>query len=163
MKDIISEFLILSALRDCIILRNAMNTQGFSDEKGALQSVEYLLDLLSMQRKYGLTKLVQLKKSQTAERTHGVTLAINCGDAIRVQHIHTLREWALSFIAKVDEGLSDHDLLSFIDENYRLVLVTLLHSRALRSEFIPGTGIDRFDYIGLKMDTLFYAERGIIH
>lgn len=153
MKDSAGESILLTALRDCICLHNTMNTNGLCDEKGALASVASLLDILSLKRKYGLVKTSDLKTVKTAERTMGVTLALSCGQAIRVEHIYTLQEWASCFIEKVDAGFTDGELLSFIDKHYRLVLVTLVQSRALRKLHIPFVGIARFEYIGLEMDT----------
>jgi hypothetical protein len=155
MKDSVNEYLLLSALRHAIDLRNSMNLNGLSDNFGALSSVEYLLEILSLKRKYGLTKAIHLKSHPLAEGCVGVSLALSHGSPIRVQHINTSREWALSFIYEVSLGLNDEELLKFIDNNYRLVLVTVLQSRVLRSPFIKGHGIHRLDYIGLKLDTIF--------
>ena len=152
MNDNVCDYILLTALRDCIELRKTMNTHGLSDEKGALSSVSCLLDFLSCRRKYGLTRVIDLKKSSTAERTIGVTLSLQLGHAIRVEHIYTQRQWALWFIEKVDDGLNDRELLSFIDRHYRLILVTLVQYRALRKIIIPRVGFARFDYINLRLD-----------
>ena len=152
MNDHPCDYVLLAALRDCIHLRKSMNAHGLSDEHGALSSVSCLLDFLSCRRKYGLTKVTDLKKSATAERTIGVTLSLQHGHAIRVEHIYSHREWALWFIDKVDSGLNDFELLSFIDRHYRLVLVTLVQSRALRKIVPPCIGFARFDYINLRLD-----------
>lgn len=167
MKNIAKDYLLLTALRDCIVLRNSMNARNISDEIGARRSVDSLLDFLSLQRKYGLSKMLDLKKSWSAERTVGVMSAINTGKAIRVQRVHTMRDWSLSFIDKVNIGFTDDELLTFIDDHYRLILVTLWQSRVLRSEFITGDGLSRFDYIGLKLDSrfvpVFFGDSGLLH
>lgn len=154
MKDVTNEYLLLAALRHCIALRDSLNADGFGDESGALVSVEHLLDLLSVKRKYGISKVIEMKSYPYAERTIGVTYAINAGNPIRVEHVNQTRAWTLSFIKEVHSGLSDDELLGFIDNNYRLILVTLLQSRALRCHYVTGIGIERFDYIGLRIDSM---------
>lgn len=151
----VNEYLLLTALRDCIVLRNSMNASNISDDIGARRSVDSLLDFLSLQRKYGLSNMLDLKKSWSAERTVGVMTAINTGREIRVHRVYPIRDWSLSFIDKVNIGCTDDELLTFIDNHYRLILVTLWQSRVLRSEFITGNGLERFDYIGLRLDSRF--------
>ncbi|KAA1050104.1 hypothetical protein [Pseudocitrobacter sp. 73] len=100
MKDVTNEYLLLAALRHCIALRDSLNADGFGDESGALVSVEHLLDLLSVKRKYGISKVIEMKSYPYAERTIGVTYAINAGNPIRVEHVNKTRAWTLSFIKK---------------------------------------------------------------
>ncbi len=63
MNDNVCDYILLTALRDCIELRKTMNTHGLSDENGALSSVSCLLDFLSCRRKYGLTRVIDFKKN----------------------------------------------------------------------------------------------------
>lgn len=148
-----NEIILITALRDCIRLRDTMNFNGLSDSSGALSSVAYLLDFLSLRRKYGTDSRDVLKISLKIERTVGVSDAIALGEEIRVENVYSLHDWALKFIQKVNDGFNDNELLEFIDEHYRLILVTSSQSLALAKLSVSHFGMDRFEHIGLKIDT----------
>ena len=153
MTLVTNESILITAIRDCIKLREDMNFNGLHDSVGALDSVGYLLDYLSLRRKYGFADKNELKTSLKIERTIGVSDAIALGEEIRVENVYSLHDWALKFIQKVNDGFNDNELLEFIDEHYRLILVTLSQSRALANLSTSHFGMDRLDHIGLKIDT----------
>ncbi|MPU29099.1 hypothetical protein FVB13_08040 [Escherichia coli] len=153
MTMINDEVILLTAIRDCIKLRKALNANGLSDHDGALSSIEHLLELLSMRRKYSSADKNVLKASLMIERTIGVSDAIALGKEVRVENVHSRRDWTLMFVDKVNMGWNDNELLKFIDDNYRIILTTLLQSQALAKLSSSFSGMDRFDHIGLKIDT----------
>ncbi len=143
---------LLSALRKCIALRDELNSLGFTDNGGAIHSVERVLELLCVRRKYSLTHINSLKKSHIAERTLGASMALSEGKSVGIEHVHPIREWTRSVIDKVNANCSDDELLSYIDENYRLVLVSKDEARSLDRKNRSKIEVNRLENAGLVLD-----------
>lgn len=143
---------LLSALRKCIALRDELNSLGFSDNGGAIHSVERVLELLCVRRKYSLTHINNLKKSQIAERTLGATLALSEGESVRIEHVHPKREWTRSIIDKVNAKCSDDEILAYIDDYYRLVLVSKEEAKYLDRKNRSRIEVNRLEKAGLVLD-----------
>ena len=116
---------LLPALRLFIEARNKAVESGFTDNGGAIHSVERILDILSMHVCYPhLTHINSLKSDPTAEISAAAQEARQRGEPLLIEHVLPQRAYARQIIALVNDGGSDEDLLAFIRENYRLVVLT---------------------------------------
>ncbi|MGH5969380.1 hypothetical protein ACRFL2_14115 [Klebsiella aerogenes] len=148
-----TEDVLLTVLRKCIVLRNELNSIGFTDNGGAIHSVERVLELLCIRRKYSLTHINSLKRSKVYERTLGATKALEKGEAVRIEHVHPIREWTRSIIDKVNANSSDDEILEYIDQNYRLVLVSKEEAKILDRKNRSRMELNRLESAGLVLDT----------
>lgn len=116
---------LLPALRLFIEARNKAVESGFTDNGGAIHSVERILDILSMHVCYPhLTHINSLKTDPEAEISAAAQEARQRGGPLFIEHVLPQRAYARQVIALVNDGGSDEDLLAFIRENYRLVVLT---------------------------------------
>jgi len=116
---------LLPALRLFIEARNKALESGFTDNGGAIHSVERILDILSIHVRYPhLTHINSLKGDPGAEISVQAHEARVRGEPLRIEHVLPQRAYARRVIGLVKEGASDDDILHFIKKNYRLVLLT---------------------------------------
>ena len=116
---------LIPALRLFIEARNNAVDSGFTDNGGAIHSVERILDILSQRLCFaGLTHTNHLKKSTDAEISVAAHAARIRGENIFIEHVLPQRAYAKEIIARVAKGSTDDELIKYIRENYRLVLLT---------------------------------------
>lgn len=133
---------LLPALRLFIHARNEAINLGFTDNGGAIHSVERILDILCLRVKYPtLSHINNLKQDPTAERSVGAHQAMLLGESVFIEHVMPQREFAREVIGIINAGATDNDVLHHIRERYRLVLLskdeTSLLNRLNRSRITP--------------------------
>ncbi|VBR78020.1 hypothetical protein [Burkholderia pseudomallei] len=134
--------MLLPALRLFIEARNKAIETGFTDNGGAIHSVERILDLLCQRVRYPhLRHINHLKTDPDAECSLGAHTARQRGEKVLIEHVMPQREFAREVIKIVDSGATDEEILSFIRRHYRLVLLTPDETTALnrlnRSRMTP--------------------------
>lgn len=143
---------LLPALRIFIDARNAAIKLGFTDNGGAIHSVERILDILCQRVKYpDLRHINDLKRDPTAERSVGAHQAILNGDAVLIEHVMPKREFARHVIAIVESGASDNDIIQYVGETYRLVLLSREETIALNRMNRSRMTSDRIEDAGIKV------------
>ena len=140
---------LLPALRLFIEARNKANAAGFPDNGGAIHSVERIIDVLCIRVKYGNN----LKKMPTAECSIGAYEARQRGDAhlLRIEHVMPQRAFAKKIIDIVEEGATDEEIIAFIEQNYRLVLLNTEVSSMLNLKNSSRISPDRLGEAGIVM------------
>jgi hypothetical protein len=112
-------------LRLFIAARNKAVATGFTDNGGAIHSVERILDLLSQRVKYPtLRHINNLKKDPHAECSIDAHHARQRGESVLIEHVMPKRAFSKEVIRIVDKGATDDEILAFIQQHYRLVLLT---------------------------------------
>jgi len=133
---------LLPALRLFIDARNEAIAAGFTDNGGAIHSVERILDILCQRVKYPHLKHINnLKKHAEAECSVDAHHARLRGERVLIEHVMPQRAFAQEVIQLVTSGTTDVEVISFIQKNYRLVLLTPQETMALnrlnRSRITP--------------------------
>ena len=116
---------LLPALRLFVEARNKAVESGFTDNGGAIHSVERILDILSLRICYPhLSHINNLKKDSAATTSVEAQKARQRGEPVLIEHVLPQRAYARKIIEIVNAGGSNDDVIHFIKENYRLVLLT---------------------------------------
>jgi len=116
---------LLPALRLFAEARNKALESGFTDNGGAIHSVERIVDMLSVSIKYPyLSHINNYKKHPESEASVNAQVARQKGEPVKIEHVMPQRAFARKIIELIDKGLSDDAIVEFISDNYRLVLLT---------------------------------------
>jgi hypothetical protein len=143
---------LLPALRLFAAARNQALAVGFTDNGGAIHSVERILDILGQRLRYPhLSHINQLKTDESAEASVAAHEARCRGDAVNIEHVAPLRALAKEVVSRIDQGMSDEELLAFIRGTYRLVLLTQEETRALNRANRSRLTEDRIAEAGIRM------------
>lgn len=111
--------------RKAAALRNEMLECGFTDNGGAIHSAERILDILGLRLNYPHLHLHSaLCKYPGAEFSDAALVAYEQGEKVLVEHVAPLRDLTRRAIAFLATGATDQELSSFVQEHYRLVLLT---------------------------------------
>jgi hypothetical protein len=116
---------MLPALRLFIDARTRAIKAGFTDNGGAIHSVERILDIMCQRLCYPqISHIKNLKALTDVECSVGAHEARLRGETIYIEHVMPQRAFARLVIDLVSEGISDAQLLQFLKANYRLVLLS---------------------------------------
>lgn len=142
---------LVPALRLFAAARQAALDAGFTDNGGAIHSVERILDILSMRVNYpGLTHINNLKQRADAEISINAARARDTNQPLRIEHVMPQRGYTVQVCRLITQGATDTDIVDFIRANYRLVLLTSEEARRL----------DRLNRSKLAVDRI--ADAGIL-
>jgi hypothetical protein len=123
---------LIPALRLFIRARNEAVASGFTDNGGAIHSVERILDILSVHLCYPhLSHINNLKRDPKAEISAAAFEARKRGERLLIEHVKPQRAYAKAIIDVVNAGASDEELVVFIRQHYRLVVLTADETIAL--------------------------------
>lgn len=123
---------LIPALRLFIEARNKAVASGFTDNGGAIHSVERIVDILSLHLCYPhLTHINNLKRDPKAEISAAAYEAQLRGERLLIEHVKPQRAYAKAIIEIVNAGASDEELIAFIRQHYRLVVLTAEETAAL--------------------------------
>ena len=133
---------LLPVLRKAAAFRQEMLDVGFTDNGGAIHSAERILNTLSLRVKYpDLGHMNKLKNYPRAEFSPAALKAFGRGEKVQIEHVSPHREYTRKVISLINEGADDSEVLRFIRDNYRLVLLTpdetLRLNRINRSKLDP--------------------------
>lgn len=123
---------LIPALRLFIEARNKAVASGFTDNGGAIHSVERIVDILSLHLCYPhLTHINNLKRDPDAEISVAAHEARGRGERLLIEHVKPQRAYAKAIIEIVNKGATDEELVAFIRQHYRLVVLTVDETSAL--------------------------------
>ena len=129
----------------------ALRVDGFTDNAGAIHSIERIVDLLGRRRCYpevgGIADLKKGADGQCPCLAFGIEMSRkahdlwDCGerDDLRIEHVMPKRAFALDVVAKAkefapDKGAQDLEVLRFIEQRYRLFVLTKAQMSALNKQ-----------------------------
>jgi hypothetical protein len=143
---------LLPVLRLFIEARNKALEGGFTDNGGAIHSVERILDILSMHVRYPhLTHINGLKTNPAAEMSVEAHRARERGEQLFIEHVLPQRAYAQKVIELVNDGATDDELLHFIQANYRLVLLTRDETAKINRLNRSRITVDRIAEAGIEL------------
>ncbi|MFY0750959.1 hypothetical protein [Pseudomonas sp. NFX5] len=150
-----SPSILLPALRLFIEARNKAIATGFTDNGGAIHSVERILDLLCQRVKYpSLRHINNLKKDLNAECSVDAHQARQRGDSVLIEHVLPKRAFTKEVIQIVGNGATNDEILSYIRKNYRLVLLTHQETAVLNKLNRSNISPDRLSDAGIFLATV---------
>jgi hypothetical protein len=143
---------LLPALRLFARARNEAVAAGFTDNGGAIHSVERIVDILGCRICYPhLSHINSIKRDPRAEISEAAAVARRAGGKVDIEHVMPQRAFALAIIAEIDRGATDEELVAFVRGAYRLVLLTPEETKRLnlmnRSRLTP----DRIAEAGFRL------------
>jgi len=116
---------LFPALRLFVDARNAAIESGFTDNGGAIHSVERILDILSCRIKYpALRHTNSYKKVDWSDRSEDAHQAMLLGNEVKLEHVAPQRAFAREIIGLIAAKASDQEITNYILINYQLVLLT---------------------------------------
>lgn len=144
---------LLPALRLFIEARNRAIAAGFSDNGGAIHSVERILDILSQRVCYpGVSHINSLKNSDSPAKFSEAAWAVcDQKDQLYIEHVRPQRAYAQEIIARVGTGETDKQILDFIRAHYRLVILTKTEARILDRKNRSRISSDRLAEAGISI------------
>ena len=144
---------MMPALRHFIQSRAIALSDGLiTDNGGAIHSIERILDILSVRVCYPhVSHYNSLKTCPDAHRSKAAHEARLQGERVELEHVLPKRAYARTICGMVEQGATDAEVLDFIRDNFRLVLLTPDERRSLdrvnRSKMSPN----RLDQAGIIM------------
>jgi hypothetical protein len=141
---------LVPALRLFISARNRAIEMGFTDNGGAIHSVERILDILGQRICYPhLTHINDLKTDQNAEISDEANIAREGGESVFIEHVFPQRAFARLVIDFVGHGCSDEEIFEFIKARYRLVLLSKKETDHINRINRSNWAIDRIADAGI--------------
>jgi len=143
---------LLPPLRLFARARNEALAAGFTDNGGAIHSVERIVDILGLRLCYPhLHHINSIKRDLGAEISEEADAARLAGQKVDIEHVMPQRAFAQAVIAEIDRSATDAELIAFVRSAYRLVLLTPEETKRVnhvnRSRMTP----DRIAEAGIRL------------
>ncbi len=140
-------------------LRNEMIDSGFTDNSGAIHSAERILDILGQRINYpGLTHINNLRNYPGAEFSFAALEAHERGEKVLIEHVSPLRDFTRSAIDKLRDGVSDQELIDYVKQQYRLVLLTAKETKCLNRINHSQMTTNRLGQAGIEVIVKFQCD-----
>lgn len=150
---------LLPALRLFVEARNQAVEAGFTDNGGAIHSVERILDLLSQRICYpGLSHIATLRAWPGAEFSTAAYEVRDQREKLYIEHVLPQRAYAREVIALIGNGATDPEVIEFIRTRYRLVILTREEARSLDRVNRSLIADDRLESAGIAMRSASAGE-----
>lgn len=143
---------MLGPLRLFAKARNEALRAGFTDNGGAIHSVERILDILAQRLCYPhVSHANTLKKLLTTECSVGAYAARERGEPVFIEHVMPQRAYAQRVIELIDSGATDDEVIDFIKRTYRLVLLSAGETSAINQANRSSLSDDRIADAGIEL------------
>jgi hypothetical protein len=144
--------LLLGPLRHFAKARNEALKAGFTDNGGAIHSVERILDILGLRLCYPhvshSSTLKSLITTECSVKAHEARLR---GDTVYIEHVMPLRAYARQIIGLIEAGATDDELRDHIKRSYRLVLLSAEETKAINKANRSRLSSDRIADAGIAL------------
>ena len=145
---------MIPAFRIAAAARNEMQKVGCPDNGGAIDSAERILEILGMRLNYpGLNLFNHLRHHDRAEFSHAAFEAHRQGQKVEVEHVSPHRDFTRGAIDQAGAGASDEDLITYVRENYQLVLLTAAERKMLDKKNRSRMTATRLADAGIEVKT----------
>ena len=132
---------------------------GFTDNGGAIHSIERVVDLLSEAIVYPhLTHINSLKKDPNADCSVNAHRARELGQDVLIEHVAPKRDYSRSICNLIEKHhATDDELINYISANYQLVLLTPEETKRLNKINRTKTSPTRLEDAGI----ILYSEKTV--
>jgi hypothetical protein len=143
---------LIPALRLFIKARNEAVQIGFTDNGGAIHSAERIHDILCVSVCYPhLAHINDLKRDPDATISVEAHAARERGESLLIEHVLPKRAFTREVIELVGNGATNEQLLAFIKDRFRLVLLTKDETTALNRHNRSSITPNRIADAGIKL------------
>lgn len=144
--------ILLPALRLFVEARRKALIAGFTDNGGAIHSIERIVDILAQRVRYPAIRHIQaIKGSNYCRYSQRAAELRNERSQLYIEHVQPQRAFAQRICALIEEAAPDDDVIAFIKTNYELVVLTKEEARALDKINRTKISEDRLQCAGLIM------------
>jgi hypothetical protein len=141
--------------RKAAALRNEMLEAGFTDNGGAIHSAERILNILGMSLNYpDLSHINKLRHSERAVFSVEALDLHKSGHKVLIEHVSPLRHLTQKAIEKIDQEVSDDQFKAFVQEHYRLVLLSPAETQRLNRQNRTRMNPDRLKQADIRLAIL---------
>lgn len=141
---------LITMFRLAAALRNHMLEVGFTDNGGAIHSAERILNILGLRLCYpGLSHINNLRNHPSALFSAEALAAYREGKQVFIEHINPHRALTRQAIEKIGAGVSDEGFSVFVQENFKLALLTSSETNRLNKINRTRIAPDRLEAAGI--------------
>ncbi len=116
---------LIPVLRHFVVARRYALEIGFTDNGGAIHSVERISNILGLRLKYpGLGHQNNLRNYPDATFSKAAQQAHKEGRKVEIEHVAPMRAWSRSICKRIENGCTDEELRAYVKETYILILLT---------------------------------------
>ena len=116
---------LIPVLRHFVAARRYALDIGFTDNGGAIHSVERISNILGLRLNYpGLGHQNNLRNYQGAKFSKAASQAHNKGLKVEIEHVAPVRAWSRSICEQIENGCTDDELKAYVKDTFVLVLLT---------------------------------------
>lgn len=143
---------LLAPLRLFVGARRQALKAGFTDNGGAIHSIERILDILGLRLCYPFVSHInKLKYHPNAECSVAAFEARGVGGRLLIEHVMPQRAYARRICDMIDAGESDDAVLRYVRESYRLVILTDEETYMLNRQNRSTLSTDRLADAGIAV------------
>ena len=144
---------MLPALRHFIEARAKALSHGYiTDNGGAIHSVERILNIFSLRLCYPhISHQNSLKTCPNAHLSVAAHEARLVGGKVEIEHVLPHRSFTKLVCDMVEQGANDAELIDYIKENFRLVLLTPEERRSLDRVNRSKIAANRLQEAGIEL------------
>jgi hypothetical protein len=147
--------MLISMFRKAAALRNEMLEAGFTDNGGAIHSAERILNILGLSLNYPeLSHINNLRHSEKAVFSIEALELHNSGHKVLIEHVSPLRNFTQKAIEEIDQKVSDAQFKAFVQEHYKLVLLSPGETQRLNRQNRTKMNPDRLKQADIQLAVL---------
>ncbi len=144
---------LIAMFRLAAALRNQMLEVGFTDNGGAIHSAERILNILGLRLCYpGLNHINSLRNHPNALFSTEALAAYRAGQKVLIEHISPHRALTRLAIEQVESGASDETFSRFVQEHFKLALLTPEETNRLNKINRSRMAHDRLHAAGIAVE-----------
>lgn len=146
---------LIDMFRLAATLRNQMLEAGFTDNGGAIHSAERILNILGLRLCYpGLNHINNLRNYPGALFSAEALASYRAGEKVLIEHISPHRAFTRLAIEKIVAGASEREFSDFVQENFKLALLTQTETDRLNKINRTKIAHDRLQMAGISVEPI---------
>lgn len=142
---------LIAMFRKAAALRNEMIKAGFTDNGGAIHSAERILNILGLCLNYpDLSHINNLRHSERADFSKEAWKLHQAGEKVLIEHVSPIRDLTRRAI-EISRGTDDKSFRAFVQEHYKLVLLSPAETQRLNRKNRSRMSPDRLSEVGIQL------------